>query len=90
MSFQEQLDGTGIRRPLAKLRPEGFEVIGRFFDSAGSYLDKEGQIMTVFSSLSQKGKIDDILDRRGFDKMILADQRLFFEELYVYRVWRKK
>jgi len=65
---------------------EGIEIIERFFSKANSYLDKDGNIFIVFSSITGKKKVDAIIKKHGFKFKELGKQHIFFEDLYVYAV----
>jgi len=65
---------------------KGYELIEKFFNKVGNYLNKEGIILTVFSSLTGKNKIDEIIRKKGFHFELLVMKHLFFEDLYVYLV----
>jgi len=64
---------------------EGIDVIVPFLENAKTYLNREGSIYLVMSSLSN---IDKIV--RKFSKTYrfskVAEKRLFFERLFVYRL----
>ena len=66
----------------------GYELLGKFLASAKSYLNKKGQILTVFSSLTHKDKIDKMLKEGGYKFDCLEKKKLFFEELYVYLIFK--
>ncbi|MFP4118491.1 MAG: HemK2/MTQ2 family protein methyltransferase [Candidatus Woesearchaeota archaeon] len=65
----------------------GNEVTLRFLDQAKSYLAPGGCILLLFSSLSSPETIVDHMDGLGFSYSIKARKKLFFETLYVYRLW---
>jgi len=59
---------------------KGNEIINEFLKRAKNYLNKNGRIFLLTSSLS--GKID-FLD---YEKNILAKKKLFFEELVIWEL----
>lgn len=63
---------------------KGYEIIERFFKQAKDYLNNNGKILIIFSSLTNKKKVDGILKKNGFDYKLLEEKSLFFEILYVY------
>jgi len=63
---------------------EGHEIILKFLEDSKEYLSIDGQILLLFSSLSQKGEIDAKIKELGFDKNLAAKKGLFMEQLYVY------
>jgi len=63
---------------------KGDEVIKRFFKDAGKYLEKDGKILMMVSSLTPD--IGIIAKENGFKFRILEKRRIFFEELKVYLI----
>ena len=68
--------------------PGGYEWILRFLDQAVARLAPGGNILLLTSSLSNKERIDTEIKRRHLVHEELAQLAMFFERLYVYRVWR--
>lgn len=66
---------------------KGYELIERFFSEVKNYLNKDGKILIVFSSLT--GDVDRILEKYGFKKEKKEEKKLFFERLFVYVVMNK-
>lgn len=67
--------------------PEGYEWSINFLQQAKEHLNKEGQILFLFSSLTNKERIDSELKLLGYHKEELGMLAMFFERLYVYRIW---
>jgi predicted Ser/Thr protein kinase len=65
---------------------KGHEIIERFLKQASSHLELDGQILTVFSSLTGKKKMDEIIKKLNYQKFQLARQHVFMEDLYVYQI----
>lgn len=65
---------------------EGYEVIERFLTDAKNHLRSKGQILLLFSSLTDKKIVDAILKRENYKYKQLDSMKLDFEELYVYRI----
>jgi len=65
---------------------KGYEILEKFFSNVNSYLAPDGIILIVFSSLTNKSKVDEIIKGRMLEREQLSMQRIFFEELYVYRI----
>ncbi|QQG39040.1 MAG: methyltransferase [Candidatus Woesearchaeota archaeon] len=59
----------------------GYEIIERFLGQAGDYLNENGKILLVFSSLT--GEVFEIMKRYKFDFEMLEEKRFDFEKLYV-------
>jgi release factor glutamine methyltransferase len=65
---------------------KGWEVLGKFFSQAKDYLNKNGIILIVFSSLTNKQKVDEMIHEHGFRFRELERKHIFFEDLYVYSI----
>jgi len=65
---------------------KGYELLNRFLDEANLYLKKDGIILIVFSSLTKKDKVIELIDNNCLEYSELDTQRLFFEELYVFLI----
>ena len=65
---------------------KGWELIERFFQTASKHLLPEGKILLLFSSLTQKEKIDLILSHHLFAFQEIDHEKMAFEELYVYQI----
>ena len=63
---------------------EGFELIERFFSEVKAYLEKDGKILLVFSSLT--GDVDKVIKKHGFRFNKLDEEKLFFEKLLIYLI----
>lgn len=66
----------------------GYELIERFFNEADKFLNKNGKILIVFSSLTNKRKVDEIIKKNKFNFKLLAKEGYFFEKLYVYLCYK--
>jgi len=65
---------------------EGYETLERFLSKISQFLKKEGICLILFSSLTKKKNVDDIIKRYLLEFELLESQRYFFEELFVYKV----
>jgi len=65
---------------------KGYEIIERFLYDANNYLKKNGKILLLFSSLTDKNKVDEFIDQNLFRAKTLSKEKLFFETLYVYLI----
>jgi release factor glutamine methyltransferase len=63
---------------------KGGEIINNFLQQATEHLAKEGAIFLLTSSLT-KG-----INWKGYTKKIIAKQKLFFEEIYVWKIKLKE
>jgi release factor glutamine methyltransferase len=62
----------------------GIDVIDRFLSQAKKFLNKDGRILLVFSSLT--GDVDSLLKKYGYGFECLETQSHFFEKLFVYLI----
>jgi len=67
---------------------KGYEVIERFLNGVSNYLKPDGIILIVFSSLTKKEKIDEFIRNNLLEFELLEKQHYFFEDLYVYKIWK--
>ncbi len=65
---------------------DGLEIMERFLKEARNHLNSKGQMLIVFSSQTDKEKLNKLIINNGYDFKQVASKRIFFEELYVYRV----
>tara|TARA_Y100000310_G_scaffold345778_2_gene469740 strand:- start:1564 stop:2079 length:516 start_codon:yes stop_codon:yes gene_type:complete len=63
---------------------KGDEIIGRFLKEAKNYLEDNGNILILFSSLS--GDILNLFKKYNYKFKLLKEKKLFFEMLYVYEL----
>jgi len=65
---------------------EGYEIIIKFLEQSKNHLNKNGIILLLFSSLSNSNIIKKQAKQLGYSLKLLNNQKLFFEELYVYEL----
>ncbi len=65
---------------------KGYEVIERFLDNTNIYLKHEGNILLLFSSLTNKNKIEEIIANNCLVAQQIDAQSFPFETLYVYLI----
>ena len=65
---------------------KGWEISERFFSQTNKHLVGNGKILFLFSSLTNKVKINQILSNYLFHHQELAKEKHHFEELYVYLI----
>ena len=58
----------------------GSEIINRFLKQANTYLEKNGKIILLTSSLTKR------IDWQDYEKKILEEKKIFFEELVVWEL----
>jgi release factor glutamine methyltransferase len=64
---------------------KGYEIILKFLKNSKLHLKKEGKILLLFSSLSQPKVILERAKKLGYNYSLLESQKLFFEEIYVFK-----
>lgn len=63
----------------------GYEVIEKFFSKVGKYLNEKGEVLILFSSLTNKSKVESIIRENGFSYEKLEEKSVgLMERLYVY------
>jgi len=65
---------------------KGYEIIEKFLKEVKKYLNENGKILLVFSSLTNKQKINLIIKENNFKFKILEIKRFDFEEIYIYLI----
>ena len=63
---------------------KGYEVIERFLKEAKNYLEKNGIILMVFSTLT--GDVESLIKKYGYRYELLEEESLFFEKLKVLKL----
>lgn len=66
----------------------GFEVIERFLRDVPRHLKTDGEIFLLFSSLSHPAEIDRIRKQELLEWELVESEKVFYEELFVYRIWK--
>lgn len=65
---------------------KGWETVARFLAQAPAFLAPKGQILLLFTSLTNKQKIHELMDHALLDWTSLATNHIAFETYYVYRL----
>ncbi len=65
---------------------KGYEVIEKFLNNVNNFLKPDGIILTIFSSLTKKEKIDEFIRNNLLEFELLEKQHYFFEDLYAYKI----
>lgn len=63
---------------------KGDEIIVRFLKNAGKYLEKNGKILMVISSLTPLKRIEKEMKRARLEKKVVASEKYFMERLEVW------
>ncbi len=67
---------------------KGYEVVERFLNEANGFLNPDGIILIVFSSLTKKEKVDEFIKNNLLEFELLEKQHYFFEDLYAYKIFK--
>ncbi len=62
----------------------GYELLQRFIGGCVDYLADNGIVLIVFSSRTNKQKVDEAIERSCLDFKELGQKHIFFETLYTY------
>lgn len=66
---------------------KGYEILEEFLNKVKEHLNKNGKALIVFSSLTNKKKIDSLIKKNKSKFKCLETKKIFFEELYVYLIY---
>lgn len=69
---------------------KGYETVERFLNKANDFLAPDGVMILLFSSLTNRSKVDEIIERNLFEKELLNTVELFYETLFVYLIRKNK
>jgi len=69
---------------------KGDEIIIKFLHQAPSYLNKNGIILILLSSLTQRKRILVLIKKQNLKKRKIAEKNLFMEKLEVWRIKKSK
>ena len=65
---------------------KGYEILQRFLENASEYLLPDGKMLVVFSSLTKKERVDEMIMNCLFEAKQIAEQHVSFETLYCYEL----
>lgn len=83
---QDKISGKIIEDKAIYGGKKGWEISEKFFQEVSQYLAPQGKILFLFSSLTNKKKIDELIKHNLFSVQELGRCKLAFEELYVYLI----
>lgn len=66
---------------------EGYETVVRFIKQLKRHLNKGGFCLLLISSLTKHRKVEEYISEAGLAFRVASKRKLFFETLYVYRLW---
>ena len=64
----------------------GYEIIEKFLKAAGKFLADDGTILLVFSSFTDKEKIDKLIKSNHLKSEELERIHISFEDIYCYKI----
>ncbi len=64
----------------------GWELSEQFFNQVSQHLAADGRILFLFSSLTNRAKIEELINLNLLQFRLLGQQKFSFEELYVYEI----
>lgn len=77
----------GIVDPALYGGKKGWEIYEKFFSEAVNFLrDDNSKILILFSSLTNKDKVEEIIKSQALDFKEVDKTHVFFEDLYIYLV----
>ncbi len=79
-------DDKGCRETSLHGGKKGYETIEKFINSIDKHMKKECRILMLFSSLTKKEKVDEIIRKKCLIFKEIDRESLFFEKLYVYLI----
>ncbi len=65
---------------------QGHETVVRFLKCVNSFLRTKGQVLLLFSSLTNKNKVEEAIRQQLFDFKELDRLHIFFEDLFVHKI----
>lgn len=68
----------------------GYEIIDLFMRDVSKFLKNDGKILLVFSSCTNKEKVNEIIDNYLFKFELLEEKSIFFEKLYCYKIEKRE
>ena len=63
---------------------KGYEVIQKFLDEVDNFMEKDGIVLMIFSSLTKKEKVNEFIANNLLEFQELEKLHVFFEDIYAY------
>ncbi len=80
----DRMGGSKLDKAATIGGKHGWETIARFLKTAPDYLADKGAILLLFTSLTGKGKVHDLIQDAMLDWSLEATDHIGFETYYVY------
>jgi len=77
---------TGIQDIALYGGKKGYELTGKFLDQVNNHLESKGVLLLLFSSQTNKKKIEEFIEKNLLQFEQIAKHHQFFEDLYVYKI----
>lgn len=88
---QDFIEGEPIVDPALYGGKHGWEILERFFLELSDYLEYGGSAIVLFSSHTNKKKIDEFIEKNMFSYNVLEEKNVgMLETLYVYQITRSQ
>ena len=87
---EEKMEPEGHLKLATTGGKKGYETIEKFFEDCVSHLEPKGVILMVFSSITNKEKVEEIIGSKLLEFEILGTTKVPFEMLYAYKIFRSK
>ena len=87
---EEKLEPEGPLKLATTGGKKGYETIAKFFEDCVSHLEPKGVILMVFSSITNKEKVEEIIGSKLLEFEILGTTKVPFEILYAYKIYRSE
>jgi len=83
---QDKIAGKAVEDAALYGGKKGWEISERFFNEVSKNLFADGKILFLFSSLTNKKNIDEIIGHNLLEFVEIDKLKIAFEELYVYEI----
>ncbi|MCK4670659.1 MAG: methyltransferase [Nanoarchaeota archaeon] len=87
---EDDREGGGWLKKATTGGKKGWETIQNFLNNLAEFLETNGKTLLLFSSLTNKAKVEELIANRLFDYKKLSQKKLPFEMLYVYEITKSK
>ena len=63
-------------------------ILIRFFEQAKKYLNKEGKILLLYSSIANKQRLEKFIKEKEYNFKIIAKKHGLFENFFIYEIFK--
>ncbi|MEM2121092.1 MAG: methyltransferase [Candidatus Woesearchaeota archaeon] len=68
----------------------GYEIISKFLSKLNNHLRDNGFCLLVFSSLTNKNIVEDLIIKNGFFYEQINSKKVLFETIYLYKIFKQE